>query len=88
MVPNRSRPGCKGCILNVGSGTQQVVITYSEDWKTEEDLKRQLHSHEFGVLVELMERASARPAIEFSLAGPTRGLDYAREVCGCPDREV
>ena len=88
MVPNRSRPGCMACILNVGTGTQQVVITYVEEWKTEGDLKRQLHSHEFGVLAELMERASAQPAIEFSLAGSTRGLDYAREVCGCADRKV
>ena len=79
MVATRAEPGCAGCSVSTDMGAQ-VVIQYVEDWKTEDDLKRQLRSDRFGVLAELMELASERPLIEFSLAGMTRGLDYVEEV--------
>ena len=81
MVVTRSEPGCSGCSLSTDLGTR-AVIHYAEDWKTEEDLKRQLRSHRFAVLVELMEHSTEQPTIEFALADRTRGLDYAEEVRG------
>ena len=81
MVSVRAEPGCVGCSLSTDMGSQ-VNIRYVEDWKTEADLKRQLRSDRFAVLAELVEQASQAPTIEFTLAGSSRGLDYAREVRG------
>jgi quinol monooxygenase YgiN len=81
MISTRAEPGCLGCSLStdVSNG---VVIHYTEEWSTEEDLNRQLRSDNFGVLAELMERASEHPSIEFALTRSIRGLDYAQEIRG------
>jgi quinol monooxygenase YgiN len=81
MVSTRAEPGCAGCSLTTDFSSQ-VVINYSEDWNTEDDLKRQLRSHRFTVLAELMEHASERPAVKFALVDSVRGLDYAEEIRG------
>ena len=59
---------------------RQAVICYTEEWKTEDDLKRQLRSDRFSVLVELMEHSSEVPTIEFALTDSTRGIEYAEEI--------
>jgi quinol monooxygenase YgiN len=81
MISTRTEPGCVGCSLSTDVD-KAVVIHYSEEWNTEEDLKRQLRSDSFAVLVELMEHASEHPMIEFKLRSSTRGLDYAEEIRG------
>jgi hypothetical protein len=67
------------CSLSTDMGPQ-VVIRYTEEWRTEDDLKRQLRSDRFVVLAELMEHASAVPTVEFALRDSTRGIDYAEEI--------
>jgi quinol monooxygenase YgiN len=79
MVSTRAEPGCAGCSLSTQMGAH-VVIHYEEQWNSEEDLKRQLRSHHFAIIAELMERASERPTIEFALADSIRGLDYVNEI--------
>ena len=79
MVSTRAEPGCVGCSLSTDMG-RQVVIRYTEEWKTEDDLKRQLRSDRFVVLAELMEHASEVPTIEFALRDSTRGIEYAEEI--------
>jgi len=59
-----------------------VVIHYLETWKTEADLRRQLRSDRFASLAELIEHATERPLIEFSLPDGLRGIEYAEEVRG------
>lgn len=59
---------------------RQAVICYTEEWKTEDDLNRQLRSDRFSVLAELMEHASEVPTIEFALKDSTRGIEYAEEI--------
>jgi quinol monooxygenase YgiN len=79
MVSTRAEPGCIGCSLSTDMGPQ-AVIRYTEEWKTEDDLKRQLRSYRFLVIAELMEHASEVPTIEFCLKDTTRGIDYAEEI--------
>jgi quinol monooxygenase YgiN len=79
MVSTRAEPGCVGCSLSTDMG-RQAVIRYTEEWMTEDDLKRQLRSDRFSVLAELMEHASEVPTIEFALKGSIRGIDYAEEI--------
>jgi quinol monooxygenase YgiN len=79
MVASRAERGCLNCCLTTSMG-ERVAISYVEDWRTEEDLKRQLRSSRFTALAELLESASGRPTIEFVLPEGNRGIDYAGEV--------
>ena len=81
MVSTRAEPGCVGCSLSTEMGPR-VAVDYVEEWSDEDTLKRQLRSHRFAVLAELMEQASRHPTITFSLRDSTRGLDYAKEARG------
>ena len=56
------------------------MISYVEEWKSEDDLKRQLKSDRFAALAELMEHASQQPSIEFIVGNTSRGSEYAEEV--------
>ncbi len=81
MVSTRLEPGCVSCQLTTEAAAG-VVIRYVEEWRTEDELKGQLRSKRFAVLVELMEHASKRPTIEFVIGDSTRGSDYAEEIRG------
>ena len=79
MLQTRAAPGCTGCSVSTDMGAL-VVIHYVESWKSETDLRRQLRSHRFSALAELIERATENPVVEFQLPNGSRGLDYAEEV--------
>jgi quinol monooxygenase YgiN len=79
MLQTRAAPGCTGCSVSTEMGAL-VVIRYVESWKSETDLRRQVRSHRFSALAELIERATENPAVEFQLPDGSRGLDYAEEV--------
>jgi quinol monooxygenase YgiN len=79
MTLTRAEPGCVGCWLTTELG-RKATFHYSEEWKEESDLKRQLRSERFARLAELVERAVERPVIEFLLGAKVRGIDYAEEV--------
>ena len=75
----RTQPGWEGCQLTTELG-DEVVIHYSERWRSEADLRRQVRSSRFSSLAELLERATDTPIVTFLLNGKTRGMDYASEV--------
>ena len=79
MVTTRAEPACLSCRLCTDAGPE-TVISYVEEWKSEDDLKRQLKSERFAVLAELMENASQPPTIEFIVDNTSRGSDYAEEI--------
>jgi len=80
LMPSiQGEAGCVGCSLSIDV-RKRAVLHYTEEWRTEEDLTRNLRSDKFSALAELMERASEYPSIEFVLPGSTRGADYAVEV--------
>ena len=79
MLQTRAAPGCAGCSVSTEMGAL-VVIRYVESWKNETDLRRQVRSHRFSALAELIEHATENPHVVFTLPGGSRGLDYAEEV--------
>ena len=81
MVAAREQPGCVNCRLSTDLGSR-VALEYVEEWKAEEDLKRQVRSSRFAHIAELIERSLEKPQVEFSVPGGIRGLDYAEEVRG------
>ena len=79
MLQTRAAPGCAGCSLSTEMGAV-VVIEYVENWKSETDLRRQVRSHRFSALAELIEHATETPIVEFTVPGGSRGIEYAEEV--------
>ena len=80
MVAAREQ-GCVNCRLSTDVGPR-VAIEYVEEWRGEEDLKRQLRSNRFAHIAELIEHGLEEPQVEFSIPGGIRGIDYAEEVRG------
>jgi quinol monooxygenase YgiN len=76
MQETRGMPGCTGCSFSTEMGAL-AVIRYVEAWKGEADMRRQVQSDRFANLLELIERATEYPVIEFELPGGVRGLEYA-----------
>jgi quinol monooxygenase YgiN len=79
MLQTRAAPGSVGCSLSTQMGAV-VVIEYIEKWNSETDLRRQVRSHRFSALAELIEHATETPMVEFTLPGGSRGIEYAEEV--------
>jgi len=79
MQHTRAAQGCSGCSFSTDMDAL-VLIHYLETWRSEVDLQRQLRSDRFANLAELIERATERPVIEFSLPYGRRGIEYAEEV--------
>ena len=77
----RTTHGCVGCAVSTDISNRGTV-RYTEEWQTEEDLRRRVRSGSFGDVVALMENTSDPPRIEFQLAHETRGLDFIEEVRG------
>jgi quinol monooxygenase YgiN len=79
MVVARAEPGCLGCQLST-EVNGRVTLRYIEEWRNENDLKRQLCSSWFARLAELLERGTETPNVQFTLPSGIRGLEYAEEV--------
>jgi quinol monooxygenase YgiN len=79
MMLSRAEHGCLTCGVSTRLGTH-TTIRYTEDWRSEEDLRAHVLSDRFTRLAGLLENATEPPRIAFQLPGGTRGLDYAIEV--------
>jgi quinol monooxygenase YgiN len=75
----RPTRGCVGCSVATDIGSRGIV-RYTEEWQSEDDLRRRVRSDNFSHLVALIEDATDPPSIEFTLAHTTRGLDFVAEV--------
>jgi quinol monooxygenase YgiN len=81
MVAARAEHGYVNCSLSTELG-ESAKLCYREEWQTEDDLQRQIHTTRFAKVAELIERASQEPRVQFHLPGVVRGLDYAEELLG------
>jgi len=80
MASTRAEPGCVGCSVSADLA-EKGKIRYTEEWQSEEALRRQLKTDRFKSLVALVESAIEPPVVEFLLPGGSRGLDYVEDVC-------
>ena len=81
MIAAQREQGYVNCSLSTELG-KLATLNYREEWRTEDDLQRELSTPRFAKVAELIERASQRPTIQFHLAGVVRGLEYAEELLG------
>jgi quinol monooxygenase YgiN len=79
IVTTRLQKGCLGCRVWTEQGDERSV-RYTEEWATEEDLRRRVLSPRFTSLLSVMEAAQSPPSIQFDFVAATRGLDYVEAV--------
>ena len=58
----------------------QGTVRYTEEWESEDDLRRRLEGSSFANLAALIDEATEPPLVEFALPGGVRGLDYVEET--------
>jgi quinol monooxygenase YgiN len=75
MLPARLSRGCSRVEL-CAEVQQPGVLCYLEEWDEEEELFAQLRVERFSRLLEMMERASEPPFLEFRFVSARRGLEY------------
>ena len=83
MLPVQLDRGCKGCHLYMDADDTRALC-YVEEWKTPQDLDREIRSERFTRLLSVMESASEPPTLEFLFVSRKRGLDYVEEVRPSP----
>jgi quinol monooxygenase YgiN len=72
----RLEPGCLGCTAWMDPDHS---VHYTEEWKTEADLRGRVRSDAFTSLLAVLEYAR-EPRVQFDFVSSTRGLDYVAEV--------
>jgi len=80
MRPAQLDRGCASARLYSEIGNPEC-LNYVEEWKSEEDLKRNLRSERFVRLVAIMEIAAGPPALTFSHVIDGDGLEFASRIC-------
>ena len=75
----RTEHGCVGCSVSTDIG-KRGTVRYTEEWQTEEDMRRRVRSDTFAHVVSLIEDAADPPRVEFTLPHETRGLDFVEEI--------
>ncbi len=79
MLPVQAAPGFLSCRLFLDA-SDPGALYYVEDWRTTEDLDRQICSTRYTRLLELMEEAAQPPELRLSWVTDVRGLDYLEAV--------
>ena len=79
MAETRTDRGCVRCSVSTGVSDQGTVC-YSEEWQSEEDLRRRIESRAFMSLAVLIDDATKPPRVEFVLPGGRRAIDFIEEV--------
>ena len=76
----RAFHGCIGCSVSIRI-SHRGVVRYTEEWQTEEDLRRRVTSTAFRGLATLIDSVADKPPrVEFALPSGNRGLDFVEEV--------
>ena len=75
----RTERGCLGCYL-CRDVLEEAVLTIEETWASEADLARHLRSHEYRLLLLVMEMARVPPEVRFDQVLHSTGLETIEEA--------
>jgi hypothetical protein len=81
MLPAEFEAGSMGCLLSA-QVDEVNSLHYREDWRTREDLEREIRSTRFGRLLAVIECADGLPTLEVHFISETQGWDYIRQLRG------
>ena len=77
ILATRLQPGCAGCSTWADPDRS---VHYTEQWQTEEDMRRRVISDTFVQLLAILESSEEQPLVQFDFVTRTRGLDYVTEA--------
>ena len=79
MLPLEAAPGFISCRLYVEAGSPDSLC-YVEEWRTAEDVDRQIRSSHCTRLLGLMEEAIEQPDLRLHWVADVKGLEYLERV--------
>jgi quinol monooxygenase YgiN len=79
MVAARSEPGFVSSSLSADVAVR-AGVQYTEEWASEDHLRRILSSDHFSQLAVLLDDATDTPSVRFALPAGERGIDYLDDV--------
>lgn len=79
MFPAQAAAGFVSCRL-YQEADDPNSLCYIEEWRTTEDLDREIQSTRYTRLLALMEEASEPPELRLSWVTDVKGLEYLGEV--------
>ena len=77
--PTEVKGGCLGCRF-YQDVSDKNVLTYLEEWQTQEDLERHLRSDQYRKLLALIDLSTAPPELRFHTISETSGIEYLATV--------
>ena len=79
--PTRVETGCISCRL-YGEVDNPSSVTWMEEWRTENDLKRHLRSPQYRKILIALDMADAEPEVRFDTVVETAGMQLIAEARG------
>ena len=76
-----SRPGLLRCGLYEDTSRPGALL-YVEEWRSRDDLHREVRSDRFTRLLAVMEAAAARPELELRFIGEIKGIAWVADIRG------
>jgi quinol monooxygenase YgiN len=84
IEPTRVETGCKSCRLYYETDSPNV-LTWIEEWQTEDDLRRHLGSPQYRRILAALDMSDVRPEIRFDTVVETAGMQLIAEARGVED---
>jgi len=79
--PTRVETGCLSCRL-YSEADNPNIVTWIEEWRSEEDLKRHLKSPQYRKILAALDMSDVQPEIRFNTVVQTNGMQLIEEARG------
>jgi quinol monooxygenase YgiN len=79
--PTRVETGCISCRLYHETDNPNV-LTWIEEWRTDDDLKRHLRSEQYKKILAALDMSNVQPEIRFDTVVETAGMQLIAEARG------
>ncbi len=79
--PTRVEPGCISC-RHYHEADDPNIITWIEEWRAEDDLKRHLKSPRYKKILAALDMSDCQPDVRFNTVVETAGLQLIAEARG------
>ncbi len=86
IEPTRVETGCVSCHL-YGEVDKPNTVTWVEEWRAENDLKRHLGSPQYRKILMALDMADAEPEVRFDTVVKTADMQLIAEARGVETRD-
>lgn len=79
LGPTRVKPGCVGCTLYREVENKNAVALV-EEWESRQHLDNHIRSHEYRIILALMDMSSVPPEVQFATVSHMAAMETIRSV--------